>query len=397
MARRFHIGFRRKQSAMGSDDGELFGIEKKKAIFALVGAAALSLGAVAAIGQVTSFSKLEHALAHATKWWLPLCLLGQVVAFSGYVVAYRAVAAVDDGPRFRYRAAGRIVGLGLGAYVLGSAAGGLGVDFWAMHTAGAETHDAARRTLALNTLQAAALGLLASIAGVVLLLVGVHGHTALVMALVWIVVFPAAVVAAAFASGPRLAPRLTNAPEGESHPHTWSPGPWLPWLGAKARKALADAVGGVVLVRRVVAHPTRFAAGLVGYPLFWIGDFFTLYAAVRAFTPHADPAALVVAEATAWALSFLPLPAGGSGAAEATMTFTLHAVGVPVSEALSAALVYRATNFWLPILPALALLPGVPRLQEELQGLASGAGTPREEGRPAPARTCETPSGSPTR
>lgn len=382
---------------MAEGDEEIFGVERRKALIGIAAAAALSVGAVVAIGQLTSFGRLWHALQHATFWWLPLCVVGQLVAFGGYVVAYRAVASVDGGPRFRYRQAGQIVGLGLGAYVIGSAAGGLGVDFWAMHTAGAKLHDAARRTLALNTLQAAALGLLAAIAGAALLVLGVHGRTALVMAVAWVTIVPVTVAAGAAASGPRLAPRLTHAPDGEPHPRTWSPAPWLPWTARKLRKGLADAVGGVVLVRHVVSHPWRYRAGLVGYPLFWIGDFFTLYAAVNAFVPHPDPAPLVVAEATAWAISFVPLPAGGSGAAEATMTVTLHAVGVPTAEALSAALVYRATNFWLPIVPALALLTQVPKLQEELPHVPSGGGTPRPGDRPDRARTRETPSGTRSR
>jgi hypothetical protein len=40
---------------------------------------------------------------------------------------------------------------------------------------------------------------------------------------------------------------------------------------------------------------------------------------------------------------------------------------VPLSQSIFAALVYRAVNFWLPLVPALALLPRVGRLQESLR------------------------------
>jgi uncharacterized protein (TIRG00374 family) len=94
-----------------------------------------------------------------------------------------------------------------------------------------------------------------------------------------------------------------------------------------------------------------------------------------------SPARLVVAEATAWLLTLLPLPAGGSGTSEASMTFTLHAVGVPLSQALSATLLYRVVNFWLPLIPALLLLPRVRPLQHDLEQ------APRAERRPEGARS----------
>jgi uncharacterized membrane protein YbhN (UPF0104 family) len=62
----------------------------------------------------------------------------------------------------------------------------------------------------------------------------------------------------------------------------------------------------------------------------------------------------------------LPLPAGGSGGIETALAFSLHAVGVPLAPALLGALVYRFFLFWLPLLPALALAPGVGRLNREL-------------------------------
>jgi hypothetical protein len=82
-------------------------------------------------------------------------------------------------------------------------------------------------------------------------------------------------------------------------------------LGA-AGAALADAIAGVVLVRHLLAHPARYPGGALGY---------------RSTGPrHADP----------------------------------------VWSALLATFVYRLCTFWLPIVPALALLPSVHRLQHTL-------------------------------
>ena len=350
-----------------SDNDEILGIEKRRALIGIVLALALTLAAVAVIGQVTSFGKLLDAARQANKAWLPLCLVGQLVAYVGYLMAYHCVALADGGPRLRHRDAAQVITLGLGAYVIGSGAGGLTVDFWAMKQAGARLHQAARRTLALNTLQAAGLTWLAAVAGAVALAVGAGGRAGFWMAVFWVTVVPTATAAAYALSGRRFGPRLMQAPAGEDRPRTWRPGPWLPWIRAKLRKALADAIGGVVFSRHVIAHPRRYTAGVLGYPLFWFGDFLILWVALRAFGVDLEPWRLVVAEATAWALSFLPLPGGGSGAAEATIAYTLHAVGVPLSPALFAALTYRAVNFWLPLFPALALVPRVPRLQQSLR------------------------------
>ncbi len=345
---------------------ELFGIERRKALIGLALALVLTIGAVAVIGQVTSYGKLLSALHRANRSLLPLTLLGELVAYLGYLVAYRTVAAADGGPCLRFRDAAQVITLGMGAYVVGSDAGGLTVDFWAMRQAGSKTHEAARRTLALNTLQAAGLAWIATAAGAVVLARGAGGAT-LVLAVIWLLVPPAATAAAAVVSAERFAPRLLEAGDGVPRPHEADLGAWRHWLYAKLRKGLADAIGGVVFTRHVLAHPRRYFGGVVGYPLFWIGDFFILWISLRAFGYDLSPARLVVAEATAWALNFVPLPGGGAGFSEAAMAYTLHAVGVPLSQAIFAALVYRTVNFWLPLVPAVALLPRVPRLQESLR------------------------------
>ena len=352
-----------EQQDRDSDD-ELFGIERRKALIGLGVALLLTIGAVAVIGQVTSYGKLLSALHRANRWLLPLTLVGELVAYAGYLVAYHSVAAADGGPRLRYRQAAQVIVLGMGAYVVGSDAGGLTVDFWAMRQAGSRTHQAARRTLALNTLQAAGLAWLATIAGV-FVLAGGSGHAALVLALVWVVVPPVLTGAAAVASSERLAPRLLEPGDGQHG-----------WLYRKLRKGLADAVGGVVFTRHVLGRPHRHLGGVVGYPLFWLGDFFILWISLRAFGYDLSPARLVVAEATAWALSFVPLPGGGAGFAEAAIAYTLHAVGVPLSQAIFAALVYRAVNFWLPLVPAVALLPRVATLRDSLRAVEHA---PRDE------------------
>lgn len=328
--------------------------ERRQVIVAVAIALALSAGAVGAVGEVANFGRVADAFRRADGSRLALCLIGEVTAYAGYLMAYRTVAAVAGGPLLRYRDALRVVTLGFGAYLVGSAAGSLGIDFYAMKKAGATTREAVRRSLALNTLDASGLTGFAAVASVVLLARGVSG-AAESMAIAWICAIPVAVSAAAYFTAGDRAQRIVDVPDD------------LRGWRRKVRSAFAETIGGVFLVRQVVTHPVRYAGGVIGYPLFWLGDFFILWMALYAFGVALNPADLVVAEATAWVLTLLPLPAGGSGAAEAAMTFTLHAVGVPLPHALSAAIVYRIVSFWLPVVPALLLVPQVRSLQRDLE------------------------------
>jgi uncharacterized protein (TIRG00374 family) len=116
-------------------------------------------------------------------------------------------------------------------------------------------------------------------------------------------------------------------------------------------------------------HSRRHFHSLIGFFVYWGGDILTLYAALRAFGVHVGLVPLVLAYTTAYVVTSLPLPAGGAGGVEAGLAFSLHAVGVPLAPALLATLVYRVFTLWLPIVPALALLPQLRRLAEELPGV----------------------------
>ena len=49
------------------------------------------------------------------------------------------------------------------------------------------------------------------------------------------------------------------------------------------------------------------------------------------------------------------------------MTFALVWVGVPLAPALLGVVTYRAFNFWLPVIPALAALPAVRRMRADFR------------------------------
>lgn len=348
----------------GTDDA--LRLERRKVIAGVAVAALLSVGATAVVGNVAEYGKLLDAFRRADPARLPFTLVGLLFAYAGYIAAYRAVAAAVGGPLLRYRDAARVVTLSFGAYLLGSAAGALAFDFYAMRVAGAGRHEAARRSLALNTLDAGGLFLFATVAGVILL-AGGAGGAPLVMAIVWVTAVPAAVAGATWFTVPARARRLARIAATPDRPPVRSPRRFADWLGAKLRQGFADTIGGVVLVRQIITHPGRYLGGVVGYPFFWLGDFVIVWIALYSFGVRLSPPRLVIAEASAWVLTLLPLPGGGSGAVEASMSFALHAVGVPLSHALSAAIVYRIVSFWLPLLPALLLVPQIKPLRHDLE------------------------------
>jgi len=145
--------------------------------------------------------------------------------------------------------------------------------------------------------------------------------------------------------------------------------------GGRVRRLFGAAVRGVRLVRLL---PTRRAAtpglGIAGAVVYWGGDLLCLWGGLRAFGITLGLASLVLAYATGYLVAALPLPAGGAGGVDAAMTYALTLVGVPLAPALLGAFAYRLFNFWLPVLPALAVLPAMRRL-------ARPAGRPAAEPR----------------
>jgi P-type Mg2+ transporter len=336
-------------------------------LLALLGIALVG-GVIAVIGHVAEYGRLREALDRMDAGWLVLGVAGEALAFGGYVLAYRAVAGMRGGPRLGLVTTAHVVALGFGAFVAGSSAGGLAVDLWALRRAGCTVHDAARRVLGLNTLQWAWLALAAGACGIVALAGLAPGVPAL-MALAWIGVVVVCFGAGTWVSAPRRVERLSRV-HRVPEPARLAPRSLALWVGRWLRVALADAIGGLVFVREVLRHPLRHRVGAVGYPLYWAGQLIALEVALRAFDAHVGVAALVLAYATGYAASALPLPVGGAGGIDASLTLTLTLVGVPLTPALLGAVAYRGMTFWLPVAPALLLLAGAPRLARDLDDTA---------------------------
>jgi uncharacterized membrane protein YbhN (UPF0104 family) len=82
---------------------------------------------------------------------------------------------------------------------------------------------------------------------------------------------------------------------------------------------------------------------------------------------HIPLSMLVLTYSGGYVLTTRSLPAGGAGVVEAALTLALVWTGLPFAPALVAVVIYRLFNFWLPILPALLLMPSVKQLRRRFQ------------------------------
>lgn len=117
------------------------------------------------------------------------------------------------------------------------------------------------------------------------------------------------------------------------HPRTW-----LPWLWYGGRSVVSGAIGGVGIVRHMLAQTPRLRgpSGVGG---------------ARRRLLHR--------------LRFDDAASAGGRLIEAGPAFSLHATRIPPAQALVATLVYRFFTLWLPILPAALAATQVCALDQE--------------------------------
>jgi uncharacterized membrane protein YbhN (UPF0104 family) len=343
-----------------------FRVDRRRLLISITFALVLAIGAIGLIGEVASYHRMARALTEAHDVWLVGCLVGEALAYVGYILAYRDVARVGDGPCLPVWTVTRIVVIGFGAFVLGSTPGGLAVDYWALHRATGQSRDAARRVLALNTLEWAVLGTFAFVSAAILL-AGQADGVPLALIVMWLLATPVCAVLGLWLARPERIERLTTEPRRSREAMH---GPAIRrrarWVVVVAREGLGDALAGILIIRELLRDPVRNWAGVIGFGIYWTGDLLALYVALQAFGIDIGPARLIVAYTTGYMITALPLPAGGAGTTEATMAWMLNVVGVPFAPGLLAAVAYRVFAFWIPLVPALAFLPMTGGLADDL-------------------------------
>jgi uncharacterized membrane protein YbhN (UPF0104 family) len=303
----------------------------------VVVAASLAAGALFGLTLVVGVRKVLTGLVHPHWVWLGVAVAGEVVAYIGYTAAYREVARAEDGAELEVPKAAALVATGFGVFVHG---GGFALDRAALERAGLSQDEARHRVLGLGTLEYAVLAPVTLVASVLVLLW--HPTISSSLTVPWIVGVPAGTVLT-----------LTALHYEEAV------GGW-PLIG----KPLARGLHAVRLVLALFRSPRRHGLAVLGTLVYWAGDIFCLWATLHAFSALTPPVAqLIVGYSTGYAITRRALPLGGAGVVEALLPFALGWLDIRLAPALLAVFAYRLINLWLPIIPALAGLPTLRRLE----------------------------------
>jgi uncharacterized membrane protein YbhN (UPF0104 family) len=311
------------------------------ALFITLGVA-LALGTTLAVAWAAGFGDVLHRLAHPNLIWIPLALAGQVVAYFGYMLAYREVARVERGPELGMMRLAAVVFTGFGVFV---AHGGFSADVVALRGTGISRREARVRVLGLGALEYVVLAPAVCASAIIIL---AHGSRTpnLGMTLPWAMAVPLGFVAAFWAL--RYRKRFSRR---------------TGWRGA-----IGHALDAVEVVRNLVRQPFKHGHAFIGMGLYWVGEVFSLAAALQAFgSPRPAIAALIIGYATGYALTRRTLPLAGAGVVEALLPFALVWVGAGLAPAVLAVFLYRIFNLWLPLIPAVV---GVRVLKQDHEELA---------------------------
>jgi uncharacterized membrane protein YbhN (UPF0104 family) len=274
---------------------------------------------------VAGFEPVWDRLQAVQPIWFVVAFAAEVVAYVGYVIGYREVARVDEGPQMKHGRAAAAVAAGFGPFVTG---GGFALDLHAFKLEGVTDREARVRVLGLGALEYATLAPAACIVSILLLADGAHTPN-IGLTLPWAVAVPLGFGVALWAMGHRA--RFKDR--------------------GHLKDALAQALESIYVLRCLFVR--RHLAGPAGATLYWFGEIVCLWACLHAFG-HGAPNVelLLLGYATGYALTRRTLPLGGAGAVEALLPFALSWTGVPLAAAVLAVFTYRVFNFWLPVLPA---------------------------------------------
>ena len=291
----------------------------------LVAASLLALATLFALSEVAGFDRVWDRMQAVQPIWFLAAFGAEIVAYLGYMLGYREVSRVDQGPKMGHGRAAAAVAAGFGPFVT---QGGFALDLHAFKQTGISDREARVRVLGLGALEYALLAPAACISSIQLLASGARTPT-MGLTLPWAITVPLGFAAALWAVGHRQ--RFRNQ------------GYW--------RDGLAQALESIHVLRCLFAR--RHLAGPLGAAVYWFGEMACLWACLHAFA-HGAPNVelLLVGYATGYALTRRTLPLGGAGAVEALLPFALSWTGVPLAAAVLAVFTYRIFNFWLPVVPA---------------------------------------------
>jgi hypothetical protein len=305
-------------------------------------------GTVVGIAASDSPRALWHTFERIEPIWLLAAFGFELLAYVGYVLAYRATILDTDKQRLSLVLAIRLVVAGFGPFV---PLGGFSFDREALRAVHTSRRGARRQVLALGVIEYGLLAPAACICALVLLLES--GSASLVLTLPWVFAVPPGFALAWWATQPKVLRYFQR-----------SKGPIRRWIG--------ELLAGVEVLRTVVTRPLERPLALVGMAIYWAAEIACLDFSLRCFGVVLSVPALVIAYATGYAASRRSLPLGGAGITEALLTLSLIWVHVPAAHALLSVVAYRIVNFLVPMLPGLVAHSSLAPLIEGEESVEAG-------------------------
>ncbi len=322
-------------------------LEEKPTVI-VIAAAGTTVGVTFVLASTAGWTRVVRLTEANHPWsWLLVCLAGELVAYAGYMLTIRDMARVDDASEMSLAVSAKTVVAGFGVFAATRSSGGFAVDNWAFRKAGATKSEAAARAVGLGLLEYVVLSIGALLASFALFF-RLDGHASKSTTLPSLLVLPFLALGL-YLTSPKRARRLSRP------------------RGGFLRRYLAALVAGAVTVRRLLLSPREHGMGVAGNAIYWTGDIICLWAALQVVHVHLTAAALVLAYSGGYVLTRRALPAGGAGVVEVALTFAIFWMGAPFARTLIAVVIYRLFNFWLPIIPALVLMPSIKQLRQRFE------------------------------
>jgi hypothetical protein len=305
----------------------------------------LQLAAGVGLAYVAGFSQVGAALGNIRWGWLCALVGGLLVSFAGYYCAYRGIFRVEEGPTLSHRPMLAVVVAGFGGFF---AHGRGALDQYALEAAGAVRRDAQVRATALAGLEHGVLAIGVCGAAIAVLVSGLAQPPA-DATVPWAVIPVPGFLIAFWAAG-RYKARFRDR---------------AGWRGA-----LAAFLDSVYLIRVLFLRPHRWAWALLGMALFWAAEAFAAWAALAALGVRMNVAALIVGFGTGMVFTRRTGPLGGASVLVLVLPPALWYSGAPLAAAVAAVFIYQFLFQWLPMVPALTLLPTLRAMGEQRERLA---------------------------
>src|SRR5579885_1594392 len=249
---------------------------ENRPIMVVVAASAATLGTAIVLATVAGWPHVLRLVESRRSWlWLLACLLGELVAYGGYVLTVRDMARVDSGPELDLDASVTTVVAGFGVFAATRSTGGFAVDYWAFRRAGAGRREAAHRVLGLGFLEYVVLSV-AALAASAALAFDLDGHAGLGVTLPGLTIVPA-LAFAWWATSPKRVHRLRRPRR------------------SRLKGMLANGVAGAHYVRQLLINPREHGLGVFGNAVYWAGDIACLAAALALCGASISGARLILA------------------------------------------------------------------------------------------------------